>query len=129
MTKILILDDDELGNELVSYILGAEGIFDFEIRTSGEEALSFLGKCSENNHYPAIMLVDINMPGMNGFEFVTKYEEQYRKNSPQTHVIMLTNSVLASERQLALSYESILDFWNKPLSPSKLRNLLESLKI
>jgi CheY-like chemotaxis protein len=75
------------------------------------------------------MFVDINMPGMNGFEFVTKYEENFRKDSPHLHVVMLTNSVLSSEKQLALSYESISDFWNKPLSPVKLKKLMESLKI
>jgi CheY-like chemotaxis protein len=129
MAKILILDDDELGNELVSYLLAAEGITDYEFQTSGEDALSYLEICRQENNFPAIMFVDINMPGMNGFDYVTRYEEKYRQSSPHTHVVMLTNSVLSSERQMALSYESISDFWNKPLSPVKLKKLMESLKI
>ena len=129
MSKILILDDDELGNELVSYLLASEGITNYDFQTSGEAALKYLEKCRMENNFPAIMFVDINMPGMNGFEFVTKYEEEFRKESPHLHVVMLTNSVLASEKQLALSYESISDFWNKPLSPVKLKKLMESLKI
>jgi CheY-like chemotaxis protein len=129
MAKILILDDDELGNELVSYLLASEGITDYEFQTSGEDALNYLEKCKQESNFPAIMFVDINMPGMDGFDYVTKYEEMYRKDSPHTHVVMLTNSVLSSEKQLALSYESISDFWNKPLSPLKLKKLMESLKI
>jgi CheY-like chemotaxis protein len=129
MAKILILDDDELGNELVSYLLAAEGITDYEFQTSGEDALIYLEKCKREDNFPAIMFVDINMPGMDGFEYVTRYEEQFRKDSPHLHVVMLTNSVLTSERQLAMSYESISDFWNKPLSPVKLKSLMESLKI
>jgi CheY-like chemotaxis protein len=129
MAKILILDDDDLGNELASYLLASEGLTDYEFQTSGEEALYYLEKCRTDNNFPAIMFVDINMPGMNGFEFVTKYEENFRKDSPHLHVVMLTNSVLSSEKQLALSYESISDFWNKPLSPPKLKKLMESLKI
>ena len=129
MAKILILDDDELGNELVSYLLASEGITDYEFQTSAEDALDYLEKCRKENNFPAIMFVDINMPGMNGFDYVTQYEERYRKESPHTHVVMLTNSVLSSEKQLARSYESISDFWNKPLSPVKLKKMMESFKI
>jgi CheY-like chemotaxis protein len=45
MAKILILDDDELGNELASYLLASEGLTDYEFQTSGEEALYYLEKC------------------------------------------------------------------------------------
>lgn len=126
--KVLLVDDDDLANELVEYILGFAGITDYKICTSGEEALKYLEQCKENNSFPDVMFVDINMPGMNGFDFVTHYEKLYRRVSMQMKVIMLTNSILANEKKMAAEHESIADLWNKPLTSEKLTELMESVK-
>ncbi len=128
MIKVFLLDDDELANELIIYILELAGITDYEIRTSGEDALAYLDNCKSQNNFPDIMFVDINMPGMNGFDFVEQYEEKYRLYSPNTRIIMLTNSVLASEKKYAENYDSISDFLNKPLTLNRLNELLKSVK-
>ena len=127
MLRFFLLDDDELSNELVTYIFESAGVTRYDIRTSGEEALQFLENCRQFNQFPDIMFVDINMPGMNGFEFITEYENRYRLHSMSTRVILLTNSVLSSEKKLAKEYESIFDFWNKPLTPEMLTGLIRKI--
>lgn len=127
MIKVLLLDDDELANELVVYILELAGITDYRICTSGEEALKYLNKCSNENRFPDVIFVDINMPGMNGFEFVEQYEKTYYPQNPESRIIMLTNSVLASEKKQAMRHESVYNFWNKPLTHERLQELVESI--
>lgn len=123
--KILLVDDDDLANELVTYILQFAGVTDYTICTSGDDALKYLESYKQNNDFPDVIFVDINMPGMNGFEFVSLYEKHYMTHSRKTKVIMLTNSILANEKKMATDYASITDFWNKPLTTDKLTNLIK----
>lgn len=129
MVKLLFLDDDELTNELVVFILEMVGVTDFHFCTTGENALVYLNQCCEENNFPDVIFVDINMPGMDGFEFVRNYENDYMKLSPGTRVIMLTNSVLANEKKQAMQHKSVYGFWNKPLTDSKLKDLVDSINV
>lgn len=126
MYKIFILDDDELHNNLSVLILQIMGITDVDFRTSGREALKYFEECRIKNRFPDIMFVDLNMPGMSGLSFIKKYEAEYMKYNPACRVIMLSNSILDEERYEALKYESISDFWNKPLNKTKLENLIQN---
>ncbi len=127
MIKILLLDDDELANELVVFILELADIKDYHICTSGVKALEYLKMCSSENNFPDVIFVDINMPGMNGFEFIEHYERDYRERSPESRVILLTNSVLANEKKQAMQHESVHGFWNKPLTHERLKKLVDSI--
>jgi CheY-like chemotaxis protein len=128
MVKIFLLDDDELSNELTTYIIQASGITDITARTSGEDALQYLELSKSNGNFPDILFVDINMPGMDGFAFVRTYERKFERLHPNTRVILLTNSVLAHEKKKAEKFESIYDLWNKPLTVEKLTCLIEKMK-
>jgi CheY-like chemotaxis protein len=125
MIKILLLDDDELANELMVFIFDFAGISDYNIFTSGNDALAFLEDCKADEKFPDVIFVDINMPGMNGFEFIRKYEENYKSFSHETRILMLTNSVLANEKKKAAEYESVYAFWNKPLTRERLISLID----
>lgn len=127
MIKLLFLDDDELTNELVVLILELAGINDYYFCTSGENALAYLEQCSKENNFPDVIFVDINMPGMDGFEFIRHYEKDYMELSPRTRVIMLSNSVLANEKKQAMQHKSVYGFWNKPLTEPKLKELIDSI--
>lgn len=126
--KIFILDDDETNNELEIMIMQSIGISNIDVRTSGKEALRYLDDCKEKNNFPAIMFVDLNMPGMHGFSFIKLYEENYRNFSPHTRIIMLSNSILENEKKEALKHESVLDFWSKPLKAGKLQEAIAKIK-
>lgn len=127
MIKLLFLDDDELTNELVVFILELAGISDYHFCTSGEKALAYLNQCSKDNNFPDVVFVDINMPGMDGFEFIRHYENDYMKFNPATRIIMLTNSVLANEKKQAMQHKSVYGFWNKPVTESQLNELVDSI--
>jgi CheY-like chemotaxis protein len=126
MPKILLLDDDVMHNDLNALIIKTMGYENVSSRTSGRAALVYLDVCKENNDFPDIMLVDLNMSGMDGFSFIRQYEELFRKFSPKSQIIMLTNSIFDDEKNEALQYESVSDFWSKPLNKKKLKEVLET---
>lgn len=127
MIKVLLIDDDELANELVAFILEFAGITDYTICTTGEDALAWLNTSRHENNFPDIIFVDINMPGMDGFEFVKQYENEYNRFNPETRIILLTNSVLANEKKQAGQLKSVYGFWNKPLTQARLKELIDSV--
>lgn len=129
MIRVLLIDDDELGNELIVYILDMAGVKDYNICTSGESALAFLNECKAKNSFPDVVFVDINMPGMNGFEFIRHYETNFMDYSPGTRIIFLTNSILANEKKQAMQHKSVFGFWNKPLTHERLKDLVEKITI
>jgi CheY-like chemotaxis protein len=126
LQKIFIVDDDELHNDLSLMTLQIMGITDVECRTSGRDALAYLAECRQHSRFPDIMFVDLYMPGMSGLSFIKRYESEYMKDNPDCRVIMLSNSILEEEKNEALRYKSISDFWSKPLNKSRLQSLIQN---
>ena len=123
MPRILILDDDHISNELNKLVLNMLGVTNIDIMTSGQEALQYLEECRHNNLFPSLMFVDINLPGMSGFDFVKEYESHYMFHSPGTKIIILTNSIMDEDRDKSVSFDSVLDFMSKPLNKKKIQEI------
>lgn len=127
--KILLLDDDYISNELNKLVFSMLGIQEIDVMTSGQEALHYLEECSHNNEFPALMFVDINLSGMNGFSFVKEYEENYMNYSPETRIIILSNSIMEEDRSESLEFKSVLDFMSKPLTKIKLKEVFQRVNV
>lgn len=128
MTKVFILDDDELHNELNRIVMNTVGIQEIDIRISGKDAIQYLEDCKHDNSFPALMFIDLNMPGMNGLSFIKLFEEKYLQYSNHTRIIMLTNSILDSDKDEAMNHKSVLYFLNKPLTAGKLTEILHKVE-
>jgi CheY-like chemotaxis protein len=127
--KVFILDDDEISNELSRIILNSMEINDIDIGTSATEAIDYMEQCKEEGEFPELLFVDLNLSGINGFSFIRLYEKNYMQYNPGSRIIMLTNSVVEEDRDEAMKYDSVLDFWSKPLSIPKLKDLLRAIRI
>lgn len=129
MLKIFILDDDQIHNDLNEILLNSMDITDIDVRTTGKEAMTYLEECSRSDIFPLLMFVDLNLTGMNGFEFIEHFEKNYRVKCPYVRIVMLTNSILDDDRTRALEYDSVLDFLSKPLSVKKMKELLVRVNV
>ncbi|NQZ89347.1 MAG: response regulator transcription factor [Colwellia sp.] len=108
MNKILIVEDDDHIREMVLYILQKEN-YSVSGVGSAEAALSHC-----NQKRPDLILLDIELPGINGYQFCERLLEVHRKNMPL--IIMLTDQIDVSDIEKGLaSYAD--DYIAKPFNP------------
>lgn len=126
MTRVLIIDDDEINNFTLEAMLQRTQFVDaYEIQDSGVGALEYLQEADSNESFPNHIFVDINMPAMNGYQFLDHYENDFLDKHPDTSIYMLSSSISESDREHSLSYESVTEYITKPLSRSKLQELVQ----
>ncbi len=74
--------------------------------------------------FPEIIVVDINMPLMNGFEFAEIYSKKYLKKYRSTQLFIYSTSIDSSEINKAKSIDGVVDFIPKPFDESTYQNIL-----
>ena len=121
ITSILVVDDDENDQFICEYTIRK---FDPSIRVlkafDGSEALDIL-----HGETPDAIILDINMPVMNGFEFLDRYAEEFEVHAPV--VAMLTSSHLGKDRERAMQYSFVKSYFEKPLQADHLRLMADLL--
>ena len=123
MIQVLLVDDSEPDRLFASIVLARSGlplkVHEFE---SAADALAALATAPQP---PAIILLDINMPGMDGFAFLQAFEQLPEERRRGTSVVMLSSSPLDSDRERALSHAAVKDYMVKPLDVQQARSLAE----
>lgn len=126
---VLLIDDDEPTNFFTRMILEESGCAEhIKIVQSGQEALDYLVKSEAVDNaaiYPSpdLIFLDINMPAMDGWEFL----EEYRKLNVTSRIIvvMLTTSLFPEDKLKAERMPEISGFEHKPLTAEKLAEVRE----
>lgn len=129
---ILLIDDNSDDNFFHSLTIKRAGVTDqIKVVKSGQEALEYLKNAHidpDNYPMPDLAFLDINMPGLNGFEFLEKaIENKYLINGKPVVVVMLTNSLNPDDEKLATEKFSreIKAYITKPLTVETLNELIE----
>lgn len=128
MNKIsctLLVDDDDTTNFVNQMLLEDLEVTDkVLIAHNGKEALELIkGQC-EQSTCPELILLDINMPVMNGFEFLQAYEELDFNHKQSVVIVMLTTSMNSLDMD-RLQEVPIKGFLNKPLTGEMVKDLLK----
>lgn len=122
---VLLIDDDEITNKLNSYILQKSNLAsEILIAHNGKIALDLLEERDNANlSCPDLILLDINMPVMNGFEFLDAYNKKEILNKSSITIMMLTTSINIRDLEKAKN-PLITKFVNKPLSEKILKEIM-----
>lgn len=125
--NLLVIDDDDINIFIIKKIVDKTG-FDIEMtsKSNGQQAVEFLQTAITNQTaFPDLILIDINMPVMNGWEFVEAYTKLEVPKDVDLYI--LSSSVYENDIEKTKSYTNVKGFISKPLSMERLIELLKDL--
>lgn len=122
--KILLVDDDKIMLFLHEMFLKKSGVlFDTVLCYNGQEALDYLdGYKSQQTTF--LILLDINMPVMNGWEFLEAV--QGRDYLDRLVIVMVSSATEETERSRALTFKRVIEYQQKPLTVGLCKKLLDA---
>jgi CheY-like chemotaxis protein len=126
LQKALLIDDDCLTNYIHQIVLEESGIFEeVEIAETAMEALDKLEK-EESLHQPKpeIIFVDINMPGLDGWDFIKEYNNHKTNSDKRTVIVILTSSSSQEDKIKAAYAKGVYAYVTKPLTAEKLIDVI-----
>ena len=129
--SVLLVDDDEINN-FISIKLIKKVLNNAEIMAclNGKFAIDQLMTIQETepDKMPDYILLDINMPIMNGWEFLEMYNRLNIDPARKSKIYIISSSVFSNDINKAKSYPLVKDFISKPLNVEKIKELFEMEK-
>ncbi|MEO5571554.1 MAG: response regulator [Bacteroidia bacterium] len=120
---ILLIDDDYEDNMFHKIIINEMDMCHrIDTVENGIEAITYLKK--ENQKPPELIFLDINMPKMNGWEFLEQYKHLDATQKSKIVIMILTTSANPDDIKKAKEIQDLIGFETKPLSKEVLTEIL-----
>ena len=127
INKVYLIDDDEINNFICINILKkidfSSDVVAFESGSEALEALTSVIDGNEQDHIPDVIFLDINMPIMNGWDFLEEYKKIKGKLNKDVSLFMLSSSIYQADVEKSKQYSEVLDFVTKPLNVDVLNDI------
>jgi response regulator of citrate/malate metabolism len=126
---VALIDDDEIVNFIESRIIESTNLVD-RIKTflNGQEAIDFLIKNSDTpDLLPEIILLDLNMPIMDGFEFLKQYILLKPRLGKKIHIYVVSSAVTAPEIERIHQIKEVSDYIIKPITKERFEKIVSVL--
>ena len=127
--NFLVIDDNKLDCFIAEKVIYNTGLSSkISLFQNALEALELVKQQQEAPGNPqTIIIVDIQMPLMNGFEFIEAFEKLPAQTRAGYLIFMLSSTINQNDVNRAKSYMSVIDLIAKPLSVSKIVSMLDGL--
>ena len=124
---LLVIDDDDINIFIIKKIVEKTGYqVNMVAKTNGQLAVDYLMELqSQQQDFPDLILIDINMPVLNGWEFLEAYEKM--NAGQKIDMYMLSSSVYENDIEKAKTYKTVKGFISKPLSINRLIELFDGI--
>ncbi|MFN3404495.1 MAG: response regulator [Cytophagaceae bacterium] len=125
VNSILLVEDDSITNFINDRLLkNLKVANEVHIATNGQEALNVINtKLKEDRPLPELILLDLNMPVMDGFEFLQQFKKIPSEKKDNSLVIVLTTSTHNNDLK-KLEDAGNVDYLNKPLTRDKILSVM-----
>ena len=127
--NVMLIDDNEIDNLINQKMIESSGItHNVYIHTGAKSAIEFLRNLEKladlsNEVLPDIIFLDIDMPLMDGFQFLDEFEKLSAKTKDKCKIVMLTSSINPQDLDRSKGYSYVKRYLNKPLSHENLTSL------
>jgi CheY-like chemotaxis protein len=125
LKSILLIDDDDVTNFLHRSLLSeldlAENII---VKNNGLDGLKYIQSLKNGTPYPDMIMVDLKMPVMDGFEFMQEFQKLKASEGKSSKLVALTTSSNPSDIK-KIDEIGIDGFMNKPLNKDKVQVIVE----
>lgn len=127
--NVLLVDDDSIYQFIARKTLEATGLTEkINVCSNGEEAYRFLENNQNNaSELPDVILLDVNMPVMNGWEFLHAFKNLQTPAIKNIPIFLVTSSVNDADINYSQQFSNVRDYIVKPLVKDKLCNVLNSV--
>ncbi|UXP30556.1 response regulator [Reichenbachiella agarivorans] len=123
--KVAVIDDDQVFQLIIKKQIEMKN-FDCEILNfyNGQEAFDFFkANVGEDDKLPDLVMLDVNMPVKNGWDFLQDYQTLPVEMRKKISLYMVTSSVIQSDIDKANDNENIISFVSKPITNDKLEEI------
>lgn len=127
---VCIIDDDDIYKFTITKTIESTGlvnkIIDFG---DGEEALDYLLEtAADTTELPDIILLDVNMPVMDGWDFLEVYHEKKGELNKNIIIFMISSSIDERDVDRAKQISELTDYIVKPINRDKVMHIFEAAK-
>ncbi len=125
---IWVIDDDIIYQTIINRLIEKSGAFSTHSSyMNGKEAINSLNKTLEedNSLLPDIILLDINMPVMDGWEFMEEIKKIKSKISKYFQIYIVSSSIAIEDKNKSKTFGDIIGFISKPVSVNDLLTIVK----
>ncbi|GCC50483.1 response regulator [Chryseotalea sanaruensis] len=123
---IMLIDDDAITNMINTKVIKMNFNFNVYNYVNAQFALKQLEQwChSSPENLPSVIFLDINMPIMDGWEFLEAFQKLPHSVHEKSKIFVLTSSIDVEDIEKAKTFHVVSDFLSKPLTAQKLKDLI-----
>ena len=126
MKRLCVIDDDYIYIFSIKKLLSIYGYKEhLLVFNNGEEAISNLTSMASTDEMPDVIILDISMPVMDGWDFLHEYEKIKDKLIKDVKIYIVSSSLLIEDINRSKEYEYVADYIKKPISYEDLKRMLD----
>lgn len=127
--RFIIVDDDPINNLICKEFIRLtvrepHHVVDF---TSPEKALEYIFSWEKpaSREMPVVIFLDLNMPTMSGWEFITQFEKLPQETRDNFHIYIVSSSINPADLELAATNPRVKEYVIKPVGETFIRKLID----